>query len=613
MMVVLKAYLKISPRFGLNSILLFSLLCTFPKLVHAACDITINALPYTANQSGKTYCLANNFSSGVLTVAADNLTIDGQNFSITTDLNLDGRMGVRITRLITSGGFGIQYGGNNEISQCTASSMGILNSRGNSLIGNTINTSAAWPFTVDGNSDSKIYARDNLIRNNTIIGNGSSDARFFHTSYAFNNNFIDNNVQLLNSVNGSSLITMYYSHYNTLSHNSFRHTVVSGQGEGGSYMRDQSSYNTFEFNTVEDNYRALGLSSGNEIGFSRFNLFHGNVLKGGNYVIFLQAGDGTNYYRYNLIQASSGQAALTGGISDNDGVEFTNNTFISPQGQAIWSDGLSATRHYTLKNNIFVTSNQPNFSLPGNINLTSNYNLFARKASGTLIDFGAPYTSLAAWQATGRDAQSVSYAPGATPAPSIFLDEANGDYHLSAASIARNKGEAGVDLGALPYSAASCSPDWRCGNWGACSGNQRTRSCQDRNNCGISQGAPPTSMSCQSATFSASCTPSWVCSAWGLCGDVYKYRHCGDLNACEKIENMPTQYQDCSASCEPNWSCTAWSACNAGTQTRSCSDNNSCGAQRVPTPATSRKCIYTGAIAGIDALAPGAPANLRLN
>jgi SOS response regulatory protein OraA/RecX len=43
----------------------------------------------------------------------------------------------------------------------------------------------------------------------------------------------------------------------------------------------------------------------------------------------------------------------------------------------------------------------------------------------------------------------------------------------------------------------SCTPDWQCGSWSACSSSEKqTRECSDENNCGTSSGKPQLSKSC---------------------------------------------------------------------------------------------------------------------
>ncbi len=48
-------------------------------------------------------------------------------------------------------------------------------------------------------------------------------------------------------------------------------------------------------------------------------------------------------------------------------------------------------------------------------------------------------------------------------------------------------------------SPATCTPDWRCGEWSECTGGERARVCVDNNGCGTSSGKPAESESCTSA------------------------------------------------------------------------------------------------------------------
>ena len=42
-----------------------------------------------------------------------------------------------------------------------------------------------------------------------------------------------------------------------------------------------------------------------------------------------------------------------------------------------------------------------------------------------------------------------------------------------------------------------CSPDWECGEWTECVGEVQTRECKDTNACGLAEGKPESSQSCQ--------------------------------------------------------------------------------------------------------------------
>jgi len=56
--------------------------------------------------------------------------------------------------------------------------------------------------------------------------------------------------------------------------------------------------------------------------------------------------------------------------------------------------------------------------------------------------------------------------------------------------------------------------------------------------------------SCGEIVCDTECTPNWSCGEWGACrSDGYKVRNCNDLNACDSAEEIPETYVQCN---EPN-------------------------------------------------------------
>ncbi|RJO59841.1 hypothetical protein C4546_00175 [Candidatus Parcubacteria bacterium] len=78
---------------------------------------------------------------------------------------------------------------------------------------------------------------------------------------------------------------------------------------------------------------------------------------------------------------------------------------------------------------------------------------------------------------------------------------------------------------------------------------------------------------------SQSCLPNWSCQPWSACSASQRSRTCEDTNQCGSILDRPATIQACQQApdCLENWSCQPWSACTAGQQTRTCADQNSCG------------------------------------
>lgn len=88
------------------------------------------------------------------------------------------------------------------------------------------------------------------------------------------------------------------------------------------------------------------------------------------------------------------------------------------------------------------------------------------------------------------------------------------------------------------------------------------------------------------------CTENWTCSAWSACSGGTQTRTCFDSNNCSTTTNRPTLSQSCTSTCSPNWSCSDWSSCSNNQQTRTCTDSNGCGIT-TGQPALAQSCSAT--------------------
>jgi hypothetical protein len=81
-----------------------------------------------------------------------------------------------------------------------------------------------------------------------------------------------------------------------------------------------------------------------------------------------------------------------------------------------------------------------------------------------------------------------------------------------------------------------------------------------------------------SRIINTSCTPNWNCTVWSACSGRRQNKTCRDLNLCNISMPFLNQNQSCSpiGNCTPNWNCTNWSLCINGSQTKTCTDLNSC-------------------------------------
>ena len=66
--------------------------------------------------------------------------------------------------------------------------------------------------------------------------------------------------------------------------------------------------------------------------------------------------------------------------------------------------------------------------------------------------------------------------------------------------------------------APTCTENWQCSDWSACSNNQQTRTCTDLNNCGTTINKPATSQSCQVTCTDTCASLGYNCGNQPVCG-----------------------------------------------------------------------------------------------
>ena len=152
----------------------------------------------------------------------------------------------------------------------------------------------------------------------------------------------------------------------------------------------------------------------------------------------------------------------------------------------------------------------------------------------------------------------------------------------------------------------SCTSNWSCATWSACTNSKQTRICTDENSCGDNSGKPIETQSC-----SVFCTDSDGGKNYSKLGTV-SGQYFGAYNDycsggsslaelyCESSSstNYKTQFYNCSNGCQngacrgctPYWQCTDWSACVNGQQTKTCTDSNNCGVA-TGKPAETQSCL----------------------
>ena len=66
-----------------------------------------------------------------------------------------------------------------------------------------------------------------------------------------------------------------------------------------------------------------------------------------------------------------------------------------------------------------------------------------------------------------------------------------------------------------------CIENWNCTEWSGCIGNERTRNCNDLNDCGTTVNKMIEIESCE-------CVEEWECTNWSKCYEGDKVRVCSD-------------------------------------------------------------------------------------
>jgi len=123
---------------------------------------------------------------------------------------------------------------------------------------------------------------------------------------------------------------------------------------------------------------------------------------------------------------------------------------------------------------------------------------------------------------------------------------------------------------------ASCTPDWRCSDWGSCVNGFVTRSCSDVNNCGeVCSGDL-----CKEERECEVCNPNWECVDYGECqDDVRDCDDVADVNGCgEGYFGDYSEFDTIACNvCVSEWRCNSWGECVDGDEKRDCVDVNNCG------------------------------------
>lgn len=522
--------------------------------------------------------------------------------------------------------------------------------------------------TINGNVSMGNLATENLeyttFTGNTVTGSNDRLAVFSGDGHTVGNcdttGYVINNNTFTNTITDTSNnpLTLFLS---CTENGSFSNNTVISTGQAtGLLIRDGYSHNTISGNTihvnqaVNDTRGAMAFVSGSSGGPSMFNTLSGNVVIGDNAkALFMYDATGTgttgNVFQNNLFISNSGsgnQEFYTTSDPSNPNV-FSHNTFVERGTGSAFTfpdDGVvDGMKNTVMHDNIFVAASGSVIggSTAIRSGFVANHNLY-RNRSGVANFSG--FTGFSNWASNVGDTNSLEADP-------LFVDYANGNYHLQAGSPALGAGTGGSNIGAYGTN-GSCTESWTCGAWSACANNSQTRTCTDAFSCGTIVNRPAIVQSCDStvptvtltapangATVSGTISVTATASDnTGVVGVQFKldgqnlgsedtsspyavsWNTTGATNASHVITAVArdaagntttstsvTVTVNNAAGCTEDWltiPCGAWSACTNGTQTRTCTDSHNCGTT-VNRPPLSQSCSAP------DTTAPSSVQDLR--
>ena len=109
-------------------------------------------------------------------------------------------------------------------------------------------------------------------------------------------------------------------------------------------------------------------------------------------------------------------------------------------------------------------------------------------------------------QQIASNTQSIATASPACPQYSIAVCGTNSKtyYGNSCLGYGMPATVAVASQGACIAPSQTCTPNWQCNTWSACSSSQQSRTCSDSNNCGVANGEPLLTQSCSMPTPTSS-------------------------------------------------------------------------------------------------------------
>lgn len=330
---------------------------------------------------GTTYTLQNDITTNgtCFTITADNITLDGNGFSISGNgsgngVDATGRVNLTIKNLnISNFGGGIYF--NSVSNSLIFNNIANLNNQTGISLFLVSNNNIVENSTTNSNSEEGIYlvaSSDNILKNNNVNSNNLAGIRLSSSS---NNNVFTNNI--VNS-NGNFGILLTISSNNTIHNN----TVNSTSNEGIRFGGDSNN------NIVSNNYIGSSSNQGIHIGSSSNNIIsNNNIDLNDNMGIFLAASNNStisnnnftnNFYGvyFHFQFHSTNNIIHNNSFSNNErGILLDNSSFNTVSSNNIFSNNDKGILSFNSNSNTLIDNN---------INL-NNIGIFLSSSNNNLI------------------------------------------------------------------------------------------------------------------------------------------------------------------------------------------------------------------------------------